>query len=972
MHREAALPSRAVLLATHQPPRIRKVRVTEAGRYGTEDLIAQDDLLNTVATATDQALIIPVIGAAGSGKSHLVLWLRARLEDQDDPNRKIIYLPKGETGINRVIELILDGRTGSPFDEIRQAVASATRAMGMDEAARRLRDELSVAIRKLEPSSGDPTREEFRKHVRDNLPDLLDDPVYVKRLVGDGGPLRRIVEHAAAGGSEEPAEIKPADLDIQLTAVELEELSKPAKTLLGDLQTPALHEAAIEVLNDVRDRCLSRVFGVEPMQLVGVMRELRTRLFEENPELELILMIEDFTLFQGIQHDLLEAMIELPRREGRQVMCAMKTVMAVTDGFFTRMLASSDTLRTRISAQGHVYNLDVQYGADVESAIDPETVADFAGRYLNAVRIGSADIEASAPAVHNACEVCAHRDICHDAFGTSGPGEHGLYPFNAAALDRMVRSRQDKFNPRDLLAVMGMTITTHLQEIQDGRFPSESWARNFDPGQFDRPQLTTLSLRVQESVDQTLKPEQRRILLTFWGGVPDELGNLPAGLHEAFDIPLVTGARPTAPRSPKTVEIAKPRPEGVDQIGDAVRSWRDGTRLDGDNARVIRRTLRDAILATFDSENELTSQQFVREFFDQDTDIAIENSAGSARPAPGRFRAEFLPTNENALLFERILKMQRHRSWAIEEGAQGLVSFLTRVDTEAGQLRAFLRDRAEERRKDHDAAVALLALSGLIAGKGSASDPRGLLAAAMSSEERVNSEYRPDRWRTLVEMTSQRHEVVREFVLQAAHVSKSTAEPSGVDGHQFTDSLRTLAAEWSLPLLSDAAPRQVQALRQILETRLEPALDEAHLALKQWHADVVRLVGDVGSASDRSKGWRATLDAARADGFLVHTGGYTEDGAPAQWGATIRIVQGVLSQWPEMDLGRRAFSIAKVPWARLTPLREYVMALEATLQSSLEKARTQQSDAGNGSPIASFERALDRLAQATVLDEAAE
>ena len=32
-------------------------------------------------------------------------------------------------------------------------------------------------------------------------------------------------------------------------------------------------------------------------------------------------MIEDFTLLQGIQHDLLEAMIELPAREGRQVMC---------------------------------------------------------------------------------------------------------------------------------------------------------------------------------------------------------------------------------------------------------------------------------------------------------------------------------------------------------------------------------------------------------------------------------------------------------------------------------------------------------------------------------------------------------------------------------------------------------------------------------------------------------------------------
>ena len=291
--------------------------------------------------------------------------------------------------------------------------------MDHDEAARRLRNELSVAVRKLDPATGDGTQFEFRKHLRDNLPDLLDDPVYVKRLVGEGGPLRRIVEQAMAGASEAPAEIKPEDLDIQLTAIELEDLSRPAKTLLGDLQHPTLHAAAIDVLNDLRSQCLSRILGIEPMQLVGVIRELRMRLFEENPKFELILMIEDFSLYEVIQYDLLEAMIELPRREGQQIMCTMKTVMAVTDGFFARMLASSDALRTRISSIGHVYNLDVAYGTDSSGALSPEGVADFAGRYLNAVRVGEANLEASAPVVHDACSVCAHRSLCHEAFGTS-------------------------------------------------------------------------------------------------------------------------------------------------------------------------------------------------------------------------------------------------------------------------------------------------------------------------------------------------------------------------------------------------------------------------------------------------------------------------------------------------------------------------------------------------------------------------
>ena len=337
------------------------------------------------------------------------------------------------------------------------------------------------------------------------------------------------------------------------------------------------------------------------------------------------------------------------------------------------------------------------------------------------------------------------------------------------------------------------------------------------------------------------------------------------------------------------------------------------------------------------------SQQFIGEFFDQDTDIAIENSAGSGRPAAGRFRVEFAPTNDNALLFEGILKMQRDRV----VGRRGRFAGSRRVsDPSRRRGGATPRLSAGSPRgtsEDHDAAVALLALSGLIAGKGGASDARGLLAAAMGAGEPSKSETQPDRWRTLVDMTSQRHGVVREFVLQAAHVSKSTTDPSGVDGRQFTGALRAFAADWSLPALSEAAPRQVQALRQILETRLEPALEEAHVALGEWYDDVVRLVGDADSATDRSKQWRATLDAAQADGFLVRARGYADDGAPAQMGATIRIVQGSSVSGQSGPRSTRVLD-REVPWARLPAVRDHLSALEATLLASLEKARTQHGE----------------------------
>ena len=273
MNREAAAPNRAVLLATHQPPRIRRVTLSGAGIYGAEDVVSQDEVLAAVAAATDQSLIVPIIGASGTGKSHLVLWMKARLDNESSPNRKIIYVPKGDTSLPRVIDFILDGRTGSPFDEIRTAVANASRNMTPHEAARRFRDELAVAAAGINAASRGPASEPLRSHVRAHIGALLDDPVYAARLIGVGRPLRRIVEQAMAGASEDAAEFEPADLDLALDAVEQQALSAPARTLLGDLYAhKPLHDEAIRVLNEVRDSCLSRIFGVEPMQLVAVMR----------------------------------------------------------------------------------------------------------------------------------------------------------------------------------------------------------------------------------------------------------------------------------------------------------------------------------------------------------------------------------------------------------------------------------------------------------------------------------------------------------------------------------------------------------------------------------------------------------------------------------------------------------------------------------------------------------------------------
>jgi hypothetical protein len=226
----------------------------------------------------------------------------------------------------------------------------------------------------------------------------------------------------------------------------------------------------------------------------------------------------------------------------------------------------------------------------------------------------------------------------------------------------------------------------------------------------------------------------------------------------------------------------------------------------------------------------------------------------------------------------------------------------------------------------------------------------------------------PGLWRTLIDMTAQRRPVVRDFVLQAAHVSKSTSEPAGVDGRQFSDPLRDLATDWKLPALSEDAPKQVVLLRQLLDARLQPALDEARDGLATWHAEVTRLVGDADSASARYKTWREALEAAQAQGFLARSRGFNDDAPPARLGELLRTVGTILERWPDLDVGRRAVMVAKAPWGRLDPARDHLAALEATLAASTEKAQTQRGAGGETSPIAAFEDALARVQAAAAIE----
>src|SRR5262245_57297778 len=145
-------------MATHSRlPLLARSRVDSA----EGDLVSELDLLRTVQEQPVDYPVLPILGRAGAGKSHLVRWLRIHLDPQ--PGTRKVFVPKHRTSLRGILDRILEHGEGKKFDELRERVALAVDALGDETEARlRLRSELAtlVELRGEEAGAGSVNPEE--------------------------------------------------------------------------------------------------------------------------------------------------------------------------------------------------------------------------------------------------------------------------------------------------------------------------------------------------------------------------------------------------------------------------------------------------------------------------------------------------------------------------------------------------------------------------------------------------------------------------------------------------------------------------------------------------------------------------------------------------------------------------------------------------------------------------------------------
>ncbi|GAB3316331.1 hypothetical protein GCM10027451_32990 [Geodermatophilus aquaeductus] len=883
---EAVSPSRSVFLATHAPLDIHRTPVT-GGRSGVPRVVSEQDVLRDFLTrpTNNGVLIMPVLGDSGAGKSHLVRWVAARTGSTSD--RQVIYLPKDNTSLAGVINLLLADNHGSPFDEIRADMARIGREISQTALERSLLDQLAAAL--LEATPGPP--QERALLGKQGLYVLLHDPFFREKLLRPGSLIPRRAAHAINGRDTEdgdvPLQFTVEDLPLDLT--DIDEAALVSRRLYGRLASdPQLQVVAADLLQKHLDVAVMQATSLGVGRVYDAFLEIRRALAGKK---EIVLLVEDFALVQGVQRDLLDAITETGERAGTQVLAPVRTLMAVTTGYFG---ALPDTVRTRVdSCSPYRYELRVTLSDDGARNTRAESrVVDMIGRYLNAARIGrerldmlGVEDEASTP---NACATCLVQEPCHSGFGTSSAG-HGLYPYNESALLRAVRAsaspeRPDVFNPRGALArVVRTVLQDHEDDVRSGRFPNEHFASKFPPSRMETVLPDAVRARINE-----LDPGaggRRQALLQYWGDGPSELINLAPQIHDAFRIPQLPTdvidaptALPSRTQEPEPAGKLSDRellPASVQRRLDQIEHWSlRGESFPEDLAREIRQIIRTAVLSRAswtdpvmkEPSTAILDKAWPRSARTVSIEGAAEAIARNVQP-PIRFDR----TPENAVFFADLVRL---RAGIVE----GTLQTRLRLDRLA-ELHAPTARRAVVSVLQSGDAELVSALRVSIVGASLAgvvvpgASDQALLNAALvdlTGFVRTDDATRSPLWKRALE----RHLSVRSALVRALReatgVSQGVSgEVHAVDARRLLPLVREASTKWRVST-DDEMPEWARPGYTPLLT-VDDAVTEELRRLTELVA-AIRLRLPIGtSLSQTFKAVSAAIDAGERHGFVRHT-----------------------------------------------------------------------------------------------------
>lgn len=638
--------SEAVFLSVHQPAQFVMRQIGSARQTSTK---TESDLLDYFLNDNlpSGILLMPIIGSSGIGKSHTIRWIDAQLRRRSDSDRlHIIRIPKSAS-LKRVLELILKGLQGDEFDNIRKELLAAHEDIDVGMATLNLRTNLRIALDRFGEAANNriadarqlnqmPSNEDLSvaAHCRPEcLQALIDDPETGKWFIGGEGigtGLLQNLSHRVIKGhhSEKEKQFQFSEKDLIFDeSIDFSQASAYAKRYytLIDRRDGEKRKEAVKILNRAIDGAIAQLLNLDKNNLTDLFIRIREELLSEGKEL--VILIEDFAALAGVQGTLLDAVIKEAVRDGEQVLCTMRTALAVTEGY----ISDRDTVLTR--AQYEWFIDDIPHRGDPESTI--KVIIEMVGSYLNAARFGQVELDLQ-------YNKSANKDLlswipCFDGrddleeddrnildiFGYS-QRNYALFPFSKSAVRQFAEKYLTSYdgnitlNPRLIInQIIRPLLIDHRNSFKFGTFPK---AGLFD---FNPAKVTAVVRREVQDYVKDVEEQQRYLaLLRYWGDRPNSIDSLirvPNEIFKAFGLqPLKVKQEPFRQEKPspgrhkKTGEtqrqVKSPKIKDLslnEKWKQRLDDWSSGNELGQVEANQLRRWIAEGVSSYIDWDANL-------------------------------------------------------------------------------------------------------------------------------------------------------------------------------------------------------------------------------------------------------------------------------------------------------------------------------------------------------------------------------
>lgn len=523
IHTEAEASPDDVFLAIHTD---NKIKVSTSGSKSKN--MTYQNFLNDFLDGNHGNNVQAVIeGESGSGKSHLVQWMRLHIPKNE--NTIVLTIPKTQTNLHSVLKKLIEYLPNE--EQIKYKEKLHRSETGLKSDSERINEFLSSLARTIEKDTAQGTKKDEESYLIPLLPNLFDDPYFREAYFNNHPIINNIISLIFSNSSinrnsDNRQEFKKEHLP--LNAREATKAAKPTQEVLDALLEEEFLKISLEIINRNLDKAITRTLSFSPDDLIELMSDMRLSLYQKNKEL--ILLIEDFAQLQGVDTALLQVLTV----EGSGQLCKIKWAMAVTTGYFEKL---EDTVRTRMTFKVNMDSLWDQNNITSQN----KYILQLGSKYLNAIRLGHTNIKKwylsyldDRSPVDNSCERCQHKIVCHKAFGSiSGIG---LYPFNEHALLKMAREadkeKHNVFRPRIFInKVLKRNLNKHMVQIlKDSQYPPRDLFEDFNTEQLDFDEHNNLT-----KIDP-INYLRRETLLELWSDT-NKIINLDENVHTAFALP---------------------------------------------------------------------------------------------------------------------------------------------------------------------------------------------------------------------------------------------------------------------------------------------------------------------------------------------------------------------------------------------------------------------------------------------------